>query len=426
MSRSTHGGPMRGHQRAGHQRFAAVAALTAFTALTAAQTSSQDYPQWRGRNRDGEAAGFVQPRTWPNALNLKWKVDVGPGYATPIVVGTRIYAFTRHDENEVLTALDCETGKVMWKTSYPAPHKVVAAAEGHGPGPKSTPLFYNGKLYTLGISGIVSSFDASTGKLLWQKGAPPVEPLYGNAAMSPLGEKDVVIFHVGGHNQGALTAFEANTGAVKWSWSGDGPAYASPVVADFQGTRQVVAMTQQNVVGLSAATGQLLWQRPFASPFTNNAITPILYGDTIIVSGYEKGVAAFKPVKQGDRWGTESVWQMQEISMFMSNPVVIGETLYGLSQLKSGQFFALDVKTGKTLWLGEAREATNVAITKAGDLLFLLNDSGELIVARSSRTKFEPLKRYTVADSATWAQPTISGNRVFVKDASSLALWTVN
>jgi len=106
----------------------------------------------------------------------------------------------------------------------------------------------------------------------------------------------------------------------------------------------------------------------------------------------------------------------------MSNPVVIGETLYGLSQLKSGQFFALDVKTGKTLWLGEAREATNVAITKAGGLLFLLNDSGELIVARSSRTKFEPLKRYTVADSATWAQPTISGNRVFVKDAFSLAL----
>ncbi len=426
MSRRMHGWPMRAHKRAGHQGVVAVAVLTAFTALTAAQTSSQDYPQWRGRNRDGEAAGFVQPKTWPNALSLKWKVDVGPGYATPILIGTRIHAFTRRDENEVLTALDCETGNVIWKTSYPAPHKVVAAAEGHGPGPKSTPLFYNGKLYTLGISGIVSSFDASTGRLLWQKAAPPVEPLYGNAAMSPLGEKDVVIFHVGGHNQGALTAFDANTGAVKWSWAGDGPAYASPVVAEFQGTRQVVTMTQQNVVGLSAATGELLWQRPFASPFTNNAITPILYRDTIIVSGYERGVTAFKPVKQSDHWGTESVWQTQEISMFMSNPVVIGDTLYGLSQLKSGQFFALDVKTGKTLWLGEAREATNVAVTKAGDLLFLLNDSGELIVARSSRTKFEPLKRYTVANSATWAQPTISGNRVFVKDASSLALWTVN
>jgi len=426
MSRTMRGRLIPAHDSAGHQGLVAVALLTAFTALTAAQTASQDYPQWRGRNRDGEAASFVQPKTWPSALTLKWKVDVGPGYATPILIGPRIHAFTRRGENEVLTALDCETGRVVWQTGYPAPHKVVAAAEGHGPGPKSTPLFYNGKLYTVGISGIVSSFDASTGKLLWQKAAPAVEPLYGNAAMSPVGEKDLVIVHVGGHSQGALTAFDANTGAVKWSWAGDGPAYASPMVADFQGTRQVVAMTQQNVVGLSAVTGELLWQRPFASAFTNNAITPILYGDTIIVSGYEKGVTAFKPVKQNDHWGTESVWETQEISMFMSNPVVIGATLYGLSQLKSGQFFALDARTGKTLWLGEAREATNVAIAKAGDLLFLLNDGGELIVARSSRTRFEPLKRYTVADSATWAQPTISGNRVFVKDSSSLTLWTLN
>jgi outer membrane protein assembly factor BamB len=412
--------------RACHHPFAAVAMLAAFTALTAVQASSQDYPQWRGPNRDGEAAAFVRPKTWPNALTLKWKVDVGPGYATPILVGTTIYAFTRRDENEVLAALDRETGKVIWQTGYPAPHKVVAAAQDHGPGPKSTPLFYNGRLYTVGISGIVSCFDAAAGKLLWQKAAPPVEPLYGNAAMSPLGEQGVVIVHVGGHNQGALTALDAVTGAAKWSWNGDGPAYASPIVAERYGTRQVITLTQQSVVGIAAATGELLWRRPFASAFTNNAITPIVYGETVIISGYEMGVMAFKPVKQNGQWSTETVWETKEVSMFMSNPVVIGDTLYGLSQLKSGQFFALDVKTGKTLWLGEARQATNAAVTKAGDLLFLLDDNGELIVARSNRTKFEPLKRYTVANSATWAQPTISGNQVFVKDVSSLALWTVN
>jgi len=112
--------------------------------------------------------------------------------------------------------------------------------------------------------------------------------------------------------------------------------------------------------------------------------------------------------------------------MYVSNPVVVGDTLFGLSHRASGQFFALDAKTGTTLWLGPPRQATNTAVVKAGDLLFLLNDDGELIVARSSRTRFEPIKRYTVADSATWAQPTISGNRVFVKDVSSLTLWTVN
>jgi hypothetical protein len=120
----------------------------------------------------------------------------------------------------------------------------------------------------------------------------------------------------------------------------------------------------------------------------------------------------------------ELAWETKEVSLFLSNPVVVRDTLFGLSERASGQFFALDVRTGKVLWLGPPREATNAAVAKAGNLLFLLNDDGELIVARGSQTGFEPLKRYTVADSATWAQPTISGNRVFVKDMTSLALWT--
>ena len=105
---------------------------------------------------------------------------------------------------------------------------------------------------------------------------------------------------------------------------------------------------------------------------------------------------------------------------------MIRDAVFGLSQRASGQFFALDATTGATLWLGAPREATNAAVVKAGDLLFFLNDDAELIVARSSLTRFELIRRYTVADSATWAQPAISGNRVFVKDVTSLALWTLD
>jgi outer membrane protein assembly factor BamB len=243
--------------------------------------------------------------------------------------------------------------------------------------------------------------------------------------MSPVADRGAVIFHVGGHNQGALTAFDANTGAVKWSWPGDGPAYASPIVAEFGGVRQVVAVTQRKVVGLAAETGALLWERPFVSGPNNNSISPILFGNTIIVSGYELGVTAFQPVKRGDEWAIEALWETKDVSMFMSNPVLIGDTLYGLSQRNSGQFFAIDAKTGKTLWLGTPREATNTAVVKAGDLLLLLNDNAELIVAQSSRSRLEVIRRYTVADSATWAQPAVSGNRVFIKDASSLGLWSI-
>jgi hypothetical protein len=112
--------------------------------------------------------------------------------------------------------------------------------------------------------------------------------------------------------------------------------------------------------------------------------------------------------------------------MFLSNPVVVGDTLFGLSHLNSGQFFAIDTGTGQLLWLDRPRRATNSALVKADDLLFFLNDDAELIVARSSRLGFEPLKVYSVAKSATWAQPAISGRRIFIKDVSSLALWTVH
>jgi outer membrane protein assembly factor BamB len=403
------------------------AAVTTGAAITVtAQASPQDYPQWRGVNRDGAASAFAEPKSWPEKLVLKWKVDVGEGYGTPIVVGNRVYTLTRQAGNEVMTARDTAAGTVVWQTSYPAPHKIMSGAAAHGQGPKSTPLFLNGRLYTLGITGIVSSFNAADGKLLWQKPAPKAETLYSNSAMSPIADNGAVIFHVGGHDSGALTAFDANTGEVKWSWAGDGPAYASPIIVELAGTRQVVAMTQKHIVGVSAATGALLWQRPFENQFSNHSISPIPYADTIIVSGYEMGVTAFKPVKQGETWTTETRWKTEQVSMFMSNPVLVGDTLYGLSQRASGQFFALDAKTGKVLWLGPVRQATNTAVVKSNDLIFLLNDDGELIVAKSNPAGLETFRRYSVADSPTWAQPVISGNRVFVKDLTKLALWTLN
>jgi outer membrane protein assembly factor BamB len=389
----------------------AVAVMITCTSIGVAQSSPQDYPQWRGQNRDGSASGFAEPKVWPEKLTRRWKVEVGEGYATPIVIGKTVYTFTRRDGSEVMMALNAETGKIVWQTNYPAPYEMASPTKAHGPGPKATPLFHNGKLYTLGVSGIVSAFDGLNGKLIWQKPAPVEQPFFG-AASSPIADKDMVIVHPG--NYDPLTAFDAGTGDVKWTAKEDG-LYASPMIVELGGVRQVVSMGQQNIVGVALADGALLWQYPWAGEGGGmQAITPILYGETIIVSSYHMGVKALKPARRDRKWVVEVVWETKDVSMF------------GLSEKVSGQYFGLDAKTGKVLWLGKPREANNTAVVKAGDLLFLLNDNGELIVARSSRTAFELLKKYTVADSATWAQPAISGNRVFVKDVSSLALWTLN
>ena len=184
-----------------------------------------------------------------------------------------------------MSALDAATGKVIWQTGYPASFTMHPAATKHDQGPKSTPVFANGKLFSIGMTGIVTAFDAATGKQLWQKPGSMPLPMFTSHAFSPLVDGGLVIFHTGGHMQGALTAFDVNTGAVKWSWNGDGPGYGSPIVAEFGGTRQLVTITQGKLVSLDPATGALLWERPYVSANFTNAVTPVVYGQTLIVSG---------------------------------------------------------------------------------------------------------------------------------------------
>src|SRR5262245_61655259 len=160
-----------------HTRFLVAALIVCGFAPAAAQ----DWPQWRGPGRDGMVQGFREPARWPTMLTRKWNVDIGTGYATPLVVGNRLYTFTRQGDDEVLTAFDADSAKVLWRTSYPAPFKMNPATAPHGPGPKSTPTVAANRLFTLGISGIVTAFDATTGKQLWQRPAGPVEPLFHTA-----------------------------------------------------------------------------------------------------------------------------------------------------------------------------------------------------------------------------------------------------
>ena len=396
----------------------AAAVLAGSSSALMGQDSPQDYPQWRGRNRDGAASGFSKPDSWPDALRLQWRVEVGEGYATPIVIGNTVYAFTRVNGREGITALEAETGKSRWRTDYPVAYEPYEDAADHGDGPKATPLFHDGRLYTLGISGTISAFDAVSGRLVWQKPAPPAQPYLGTAS-SPIGDGDLVIVQADGSN--ALTAFEASTGRVRWSVKNEF-TFASPIIVDLHGTRQVVALAQQSVLGISIDDGAVLWEHSWTSPYVQ-AITPVLYREMIIVSGHHRGVTALEPIRRDGKWTAEVVWDTQEASMFLSNPVVVGDTLFGLSHLNSGQYFALDAATGQVLWLDRPRRATNSALVKADDLLFFLNDDAELIVARSSRSGFEPIKSYSIGSSATWAQPAMTGDRIFIKDVSSLGLW---
>ncbi len=388
-----------------------------------AQRPTADVTQWRGAARDGVVTGLTAPQAWPEALTERWTVEIGTGYATPLVIGSRVYQFSRLGENETMTALDADSGKVVWQAGYPAPFTMNPATKQHGPGPKSTPVFSGGRLYSIGMTGTVTAWDAATGRQLWQKPGTGPEMQYTTHAFSPLVEGSHVIFHVGGHDTGALTAFDLATGDVRWTWTGDGPGYASPIVADVEGTRQVITPTQTKIVGVDASTGALLWERPLVHQFVSNAITPIVHGQTVIVAG-SGPLLAFTIARRGAQWTTEQLWENADVPLRFTTPVVSGDLLFGLSGRNSGQYYAVDARTGKTLWTSDGRQAAHASVARAGDLLFSLESDGELVIARSSPTAFEPLRRYTVATTETWAQPAIAGDRVIVKAVTSLTSWT--
>jgi outer membrane protein assembly factor BamB len=386
---------------------------------------AQDWSQWRGANRDGVGTGFVAPKTWPDQLKSKWKVTVGIGHSSPLVIGKRVYLHARQGENEVVAAYDLDTGKVLWQDSYAVGYAMNPAATGHGKGPKSTPAFNNGKLYTLGITGILSCYDAAPGKLLWRKDSLALfkanAPLYGTSA-SPIVDRGLVIAYMGGNDNGALVAFDAVSGAEKWRWNGDGPGYASPVVVEIAGKRQIVTQSQKNIIGIGADDGSLLWKIPFETEYVQNIVTPVVYQDLLIFSGINKGVFAIKAELRDEKWITRSAWQNKEVSLYMNSPVLSGNHLFGLSHRNKGQFFCLDANTGKTLWTGDPRQGENAAMVISGGLIFSLTNDANLIVTSATDKAATPVKQYSVASSPTWAHPAIVGRNILIKDENTLAM----
>ena len=402
--------------------------LTLTILLAALTAAAHDWSQWRGESRDGQTRELVIPATLPKTLREEWRATVGVGHSSPVVSEGRVYEFARQGEEEVAMSFDLATGRQLWRASYPVAYTVNEAAVGHGKGPKSTPVVSGGRLYTLGITGVLSCFDAKTGRLVWRKEFsqeyPATSPLYGTA-MSPIVLDGLLIAHVGGQDKGALAAFEAATGAAKWQWAGDGPAYSSPVVATLAGARQLITYTQKSLVGIDPASGKLLWQLPAKTEYDTNSITPVVYKDTIIYARENQGLAAVRLAKQGAQIVAQEVWKNPENELYLSTPVVAGNLLFGLSVKKRGQFFCLDADTGKTVWQSEGRQGENASLVNAGRYLLALTTDSTLYLLPPSAAGFAPAAQYVVARSPVWAHPLVTGEHIIVKDETTLASFSI-
>ncbi len=447
------------------------ARLALLAAVTFAPPAlAQDWPQWLGAHRDAVASGFAAPQTWPKQLTQKWKVDVGNGDATPSLVGDKLYVFTREGLDEVIRCLDAADGKQVWIDKYDAQPATPPAAGPHA-GPRSSPAVAEGKVVTLGARGTLSCLDAATGKKLWRKDDVHGWPRFYTSS-SPIIVDGLCIAQVGGQSNGSVAAYDLNTGAQKWKWTGGGaPGYASPTILDVDGTKLVIALTESKVVAVNLADGKLAWEESFAPQRMGyNASTPIVADHTLIYGGSGRGERAVKLKKQGDHFVARELWKNTENSVQFNTPVLDNGILYGLTQ--DNRFFALDSQTGKTDWTAPLAPPSGTggtgnagggrgpgasgpggggpgqagrgpggrggmrggrgggrggygSIVAAGPVLLVLTPSQELVVIQANAEKYQELARFKVASTSTYAYPVVYGNRVFIKDGESLTLWTI-
>jgi outer membrane protein assembly factor BamB len=383
-----------------------------------------DWPQWRGPNRDGQVSGFTAPAKWPKELTQKWKVTVGSGDATPALVGDKLYVFVRQGEEEVTLCLKASDGKELWRDKYKA--QAVTGAAARHPGPRSSPAVADGKVVTLGVGGVLSCLNADSGKLVWRKDPfPKVVPRF-FTSMSPIIVDGMALGHLGAAGNGALIAYELSSGNEKWRWAGEGPEYASPTLLTVEGVKQIVTLSEKSIVGIGAADGKLLWKLPFVPQRrAYNSATPIVDGDTVIYTGGGRGTKAVKIEKQGDGFTTKELWSNAELATQFNTPVLKDGLLFGLSNRNN--FFCINAQTGETAWTDTTPRGRGGfgAIVDAGPVLLALPSDSGLIVFKPDGKAYGEIARYKVAETATYAHPVIAGNRIFVKDQESVAMWTV-
>ena len=396
-------------------------------------TLSAQWPQWRGPHRDGVVATAFVPAAWPDKPFRMWTQPVGEGYSTPVSADGRVFVHARKDPEEVVTAFDLASGKPVWTTGYPSTFTKNQYAKDMSKGPFSTPLLANGRLFTLGTSAVLTSLDAATGAVKWRKDWSKeidTSKLFTGTAMSPIIAGGLLIVHVGDDSKGALRAFDPLTGAEKWTLAGYGPGYASPVLrettsASKQPLSQLITMTDKAVVGVDVASGTALWTIPFPDEWNENIVTPAFAGDVLVISGTRKGTFGYRIEPKGNGWTATQAWHNTDVPMYLSSPVTDGNYVYGYSSKRKGQLFCLDATSGRVTWTTDGRGGINAAILSAGPNLVILTTDGNLLVVKRDPAKYEELRRYDVSDSETWAQPVLLKDRILIRDASSISLWSL-
>lgn len=382
--------------------------------------SAQDWPQFRGPGRDGKVVGFAAPSKWPAELTLNWKAQVGTGDASPVLSGSRLFIHTRMADDELVYCLDASSGRELWKTTYPAP-PVTGPSASH-PGPRTTPSISEGRIVTIGVTGIITCLDINTGKIVWQKDNPAITVPQFFTGMSPLVSDGTCIVHTGTREKGSIVALDLATGSEKWKVNGDGPSYSSPSLMVSGGQKHIVITTEKNLMGINFTDGSVLWQVP--APVQQrfyNCTSPVINGQVIYYTGQGTGTKAIEVIKEGNSYKTRELWSNTEAGAKWTTPVLKDGHLYGFTDQR--RLYCINASDGKTAWIHPDVSSDFATIVDCGSVLAGFPSTGNLMIFRPDPKAYNELAKYKVSETV-YTFPVFSGSSVYIKDAESIMMYS--
>ena len=395
--------------------------MTVILTFTSCKSNS-DWPGWRGADRDGKVIGFEVPAEWPTSLNQNWQTTVGEADASPILIKNKLYLHTKIDSMETAFCIDSKTGVVIWKTEInPAP-EVSGGGRTH-PGPRSTPSYIDGKLITLGADGILTCIDTKDGDIIWKNTSYTFEFPKFYTSVSPLLLNNMCVVHLGGHENGAIVAFEINSGEEIWKIVGEPCTYSSPVIWDTK-PEQILVQTESDLLGISLE-GTILWRIPTPGErmFYNSA-TPLYEGNTHFISGQGLGTTAYSVLPENGKYAVKELWKNPDYGVTFCTPVIKDGYLY-TNDTRFGYLTALNTTSGELAWADTVKWDRFASVYDLGEVMASLPATGDLIFFEPNTHEYHELARYKVSETKVYASAVFTGNTIFTKDEKTLSSWSL-
>jgi outer membrane protein assembly factor BamB len=385
----------------------------AVTLAAADAAPGADWPGFRGPDRDDVVRGVRIVTDWATSPPVElWRRPVGPGWSSFAVRGGLVYTQEQRGEEEVVSCYDASSGEPVWR------HADAARfwESNGGAGPRGTPSLHDGRVYTLGGTGIVNVLDAANGDVLWSRDAAADTgaklPIWGFSG-SPLVRDDLVFVAA----SGALIAYDKETGEPRWTGPAAGEGYSSPHLATFDGVPQILFLNGDGLTSVAPADGTVLWQHSWPSyPIVQPAVSPD--GDVYLSVNVDSGTRRLAVFRGPDGWTAEERWTSLGLKPYFNDFVIHEGHAYGFD----GRILAcIGLADGERSWKGGRYGSGQLILLADQDVLLVLSEQGEVALVSATPDTFTELARFPAIEGKTWNHPVLAGDLLLVRNDREMA-----